>query len=570
MAVAFDAVASSTGTSATTPSTTPWLTWTHTAGTGGGTVIVGLAWGSTSFPPTITSITYGGNAMTLLGSIATNNTSTNGGVLLYGITGQASGANTVLVKTSADPTNVMIGNSVSFTGAASFGTAVTAFGNGASASVTVNGTASGNVVAGVEAHGTNTAVSYTSGTQRFDDEVSAATGASNLSGATIAAGGSVTLTDTIATDAWGAVAVEVQAAADGSPAVPQQARSRFRQRRSPRQLARQMPWALSMDAAGAISGPPIYPLGHPVQARQLPQRGGSTARRAGVYAQLGPPARPPERPVQAQPAVPFLVGRARRLAGAYGGTGPPVRPPRGPVASAARGLPPAGRVSRRAGAYGNLGPPVTPPRGPVTIHRAPPPAGHAASRAGPLGVLGPAVRQPRGPVRIVPAPPPRGRSQSRAGTFTSTVIVSGPPVYPLGHPVRTRPQPPPGGRVVKAAGTYAGTGPPAVPQQQPVSAARRPVPPRGRIAALRGPYSGTGPPARRWSDPARGQPAKPLLTGRTSSRAGTFTAPVVAPGGTVTLTDAATATVTVADQLAQTVTLTDAATASVTVGDFQP
>jgi hypothetical protein len=223
VAVAFDAVGSSTGFATATPSTTPWLTWTHTAGTGGSTVIVGLAWGSTAFPPTITSITYGGAAMTSLGSIAANNSSGNGGVLLYGITGGANGANTVLVKTSANPTDVMVGNSMSFTGASQFGTAVTNSGLSTSATVTVTGTTSGNVVASVECHGTNAAVTYTAGTKQFDDEVDAATGASNLSGGTIAAGGSVTITDTISSDTWGCIGVEVQAAVSGVTFVPPRA-----------------------------------------------------------------------------------------------------------------------------------------------------------------------------------------------------------------------------------------------------------------------------------------------------------------------------------------------------------
>jgi hypothetical protein len=102
-------------------------------------------------------------------------------------------------------------------------------------------------------------------------------------------------------------------------------------------------------------------------------------------------------------------------------------------------------------------------------------------------------------------------------------------VYPLGHPVQARRQPLTGGRVVRRAGTYAGTGPPAVPLRQPVSAARRPLPPRGRPQSLRGPYGQTGPPAVRLRHPVRGQPAVPVLTGRAASRSGTYTAPFVPP-----------------------------------------
>lgn len=207
MAVAFDAVGSATGFS----STTTTLSWTHTAGAGGSTVLVALAWGSTSFPPTVSAITYGGNPMTLLGSQSSGGVSGNGGVLLYGLGGQGTGSKTVSFTFSGAATDEAIGNSMTFTGAAGFGTAVTAQGSGTSASVTVSGTTAGNMVAGGECHGTNGTVTWTSGTKRGDDEVSAGSGASNLSCGTNAAGGSVALTATIPSDVWGFVAVEVKA-----------------------------------------------------------------------------------------------------------------------------------------------------------------------------------------------------------------------------------------------------------------------------------------------------------------------------------------------------------------------
>lgn len=315
-------------------------------------------------------------------------------------------------------------------------------------------------------------------------------------------------------------------------------------------------------AAGVTSGPPVYPLGHPVQARQLPQRGGSIIIRTGVFGQTGPPVRNPSAPVKAQPAVPFLKGRISSRSGLFAGTGAAVIPPRKPVASVSRGLPQRGRIIARAGAYGNLGPPLTPPRVPVTIHRALPPAGHAVSHAGTLGVLGPPVRQPHGPVRIVPQPPPRGRILARAGTFTSTVITSGPTVYPWRGPVRTRPQPPPRGRIVKAAGTFSGTGPAVKPPQQPVSAARRPLPSRGRTASLRGPYGQAGPPVVRPRSPVRGQPQKPLLTGRVTRRAGTYTS--VAPPPAVTVNAASAPAVTAQDTSASAVQPRSASSAAVT------
>jgi hypothetical protein len=208
VAVTFDVAASATGFTST--STT--LSWTHTAGAGATAVLVGLAWGATSFPPTVNGITYGGNTMTLLKTQATNNVSSNGGVLLYGLTGQATGNNTVSFTFNAAASNIAIGNSMTFIGATSIGTAAANFGSSASETVNVTGTTSGNLVAAVEAHGTNGTITWTTGTQRFDDEVSAASGASNLSGGTLAAGGTVTPAVTIPSDTWGMIGVEVQAA----------------------------------------------------------------------------------------------------------------------------------------------------------------------------------------------------------------------------------------------------------------------------------------------------------------------------------------------------------------------
>ena len=87
-------------------------------------------------------------------------------------------------------------------------------------------------------------------------------------------------------------------------------------------------------AAAGASGPPLYPLGRPVQARQLPQQGGRVTRRAGTYAGLGPPVTPPHGPVQARQPLPPR-GRTAGRAGARAGLGPPLKAPAGP----ARGQP---------------------------------------------------------------------------------------------------------------------------------------------------------------------------------------------------------------------------------------
>lgn len=187
--------------------------------------------------------------------------------------------------------------------------------------------------------------------------------------------------------------------------------------------------------------------------------------------------------------------------------------------------------------------------GPVRAAR--PPAarasGHTATRAGPLGQAGPPVRRWVAPIQAHQLPRRGGRAAGRDGTFTSAAPTSGAPIYPLGHPVRTRPQPPPRGRIARAAGTYAGTGPPAIPLRQPVGLFRRQPPPpaRGRTASQRGLYGQAGAPAIPLRRPVRGQPATPLLTGRTASRMGQlFTVPFSA--GALTASDTAVATLTAA------------------------
>ena len=221
MAVAFDAVGSSTGFSSTTAS----LSWTHTAGAGGSAVLVAIAWGSTSFPPTVNTITYGGTTMTALpsGGQASGGAGSNGGILLYGLTGQASGGNTVQITMSAAPGNEMVANSISFTGAANFAAPVKNSGSSTSATATCTGVQATSVVCGAECHGTNGTVTWTAGTKRADDEVSAGSGASNLSIGTSTGSGSVATTATIPNDVWGMISVEVLAASTAPAVRPAQA-----------------------------------------------------------------------------------------------------------------------------------------------------------------------------------------------------------------------------------------------------------------------------------------------------------------------------------------------------------
>jgi hypothetical protein len=350
---------------------------------------------------------------------------------------------------------------------------------------------------------------------------------------------------------------------------------------------RQQQFPAAPVTAAPQAGPPVYPLGHPVRARQLPAAGGRAASRDGTYAQAGPAVRPLPGPVRARVPQPVRGGQADSRQGVFAGAGPALRALASAVAGKLRGLPPRGRAASRAGTYAQAGPPVTPPHGPVQARRLPQRGGTADGRAGtltsaapqsgppvyPLGHpvqarrlpqrggstssrdgtyagLGPPVKAPDGPVRAQPGPQRGGRTVGRAGTYTAVVTGSGPPVYPLGHPVAARRLPAQGGRVIRRAGTYAQAGPPVKPASGPIGIWRRQPPPpaRGRTASLRGVQGVTGPPVRPLGHALRAQPQKPLLTGRTASRAGiaTFIPPPPFTVGALTAADTASGVLTAA------------------------
>ena len=302
-----------------------------------------------------------------------------------------------------------------------------------------------------------------------------------------------------------------------------------------------------------VSGPPVYPLGHPVQARQLPAQGGKAAQRKGLFAQSGPAVRPLKGPVKGQPqAVPFLTGRAAGRKGTFAQAGPPVRALSKPVQAAKLPLRP-GTATSRSGVLSVSGPPVRQWDGPVRGQpQFPFLTGRTSSRAGRYGQAGPLVRQWHGPVQGQPQVPLlKGRVTSRAGTFAQ----SGPPVRPMTGPVQSRQLPQHGGNTASRAGTF--TAPPPVigapsvpanpgqtwrrqfqhkqiafPPPPPPPAATfyplgRPVQARqlplqgGRVANRDGVYGQAGPPVRQWNGPVRAQPQfVPFIPGRTASRDG--------------------------------------------------
>jgi len=273
------------------------------------------------------------------------------------------------------------------------------------------------------------------------------------------------------------------------------------------------------------SGPPVYPLGHPVQARQFPVRGGSVSSRDGTYAGAGPVVRQLRGPVKAQPAGPSLPGRADSRAGTYAQPGPVVRALALAVTARLRTLPPRGRTASRNGIFAQAGPPLRSADGPVRAQSAAQRGGRTASRTGTFSALAPQAGPPvyplGHPVQARRLPVRGGSTSSRDGTYAQP----GPAVKPLAGPVRAQPGPRRGGSTTSRDGTFTlvilGAGAPIYPLGHPVQARR--LPQRGGAATSRdGTFAGSGPPVRPANGPVQARQPLPLH-GRATGRAGTFT-----------------------------------------------
>lgn len=214
MAVAYDAVGPSGG--AGQASTTASITWSHasvgTSGLAGVVAVAQDASTTTNAAYTLTA-TWGGSSMTSLGRVASANTTTYGYIQLFGLISPPTGTQTVTVTCSGTPPH-LIGGSISFTGAGSFGTAVTAFGTSTSASVTVTGTSTTNMYVAGFCGGQSLGTTPTSPlTKRWLKNVSTVNGAGNgASGTAPGTAAAQALAWPLTSNAWGAVGVEVQAA----------------------------------------------------------------------------------------------------------------------------------------------------------------------------------------------------------------------------------------------------------------------------------------------------------------------------------------------------------------------
>ena len=223
MAVAFDAVgpsAAGAGNAGTSP-----LTWTHTCGASATALYVGVGVGvgvpGTDSHLTITA-TYNGVAMTALSagqsSGFTGITGNSGMVKVFVLTSPPTGsAYTVSVAVtpgSGNTLNSIAGGSISVTGSATTGTPVQGFAqNVGSGSIGVTGTTSGNLCLAYVADGTG-GEAWTAGTQRFRIDNSTSSAAGAVTGATLAAaGGTTTMSWTMTSDYYGAIAFEAQSGA---------------------------------------------------------------------------------------------------------------------------------------------------------------------------------------------------------------------------------------------------------------------------------------------------------------------------------------------------------------------
>lgn len=204
MAVAYDATGAG-GSSTSSP-----ITWSHTCTGSNGAVVVVASVKSSAGTASFGAVTYGGTTMTQLATIGMNNAPGTGLVGVYGLLTPATGAQTVSVAASASIINSILGNSMSFTGVGSFGTAVTAFNSTANPSMSATA-ASTDMIAQVFGAGSNTAATAYNQTQKWNVTGGTANGA--VAGIATGTGSSLTFSETLTAASWGGIAVPVVAVA---------------------------------------------------------------------------------------------------------------------------------------------------------------------------------------------------------------------------------------------------------------------------------------------------------------------------------------------------------------------
>jgi len=173
-------------------------TWTHSAASGAYAVVGVVVNGGV----TVSGVTYGGTSMAMLGNVPLNNIASNGSVYLYGLSNVSSGSKSIVVTPAS--ACALMGNSVSYTGVTSVGTAQTTFGTGTSMSQSTTGGGSGAMTVQMFGSLATAAATAYSGTQR-----------SNVYNSSVAAEyvigdsgtANKTFTATATSGAWGGAAV---------------------------------------------------------------------------------------------------------------------------------------------------------------------------------------------------------------------------------------------------------------------------------------------------------------------------------------------------------------------------
>lgn len=233
MVAAYDAVGPSATCQVSTVKTA--FTWTHTpVGTPTNIIVcltVGLSGAATGALGSFASVSYGGQAMSLLGSSASGN-STWGGIFFYGLSsGISAGPQTVSVGAYTSPGtstfNQTIGASVSFTAGAGFGTFQSANGSSTALSLAIPGTVTGGLCFTGFCSGTGIGTVTSPSVERLkQNHDNSSTG--NMAGATnTSLSGSTTLSYPSTADFWSAVGIEILPSGAGPASIlPQQAKHR--------------------------------------------------------------------------------------------------------------------------------------------------------------------------------------------------------------------------------------------------------------------------------------------------------------------------------------------------------
>lgn len=205
--VAFDAVGPSA--SGTSSSTTP-LTWAHVNGGSATAILIGVTT-HTGTTNAVTSVTYGGQACSLLAFIASGATNA-GGIALYYLNSPPTGSNTVSVAFTG--AGLTIGGSISVTASGGIGSVFTA--NPAtvtSASVSVTNTTTGGMIVTVACEGSGGTFAGTNSVTKqwglIGDNTSAADNAVGGTVPSTGGGASQTVGFSGASDDWGLIAVEL-------------------------------------------------------------------------------------------------------------------------------------------------------------------------------------------------------------------------------------------------------------------------------------------------------------------------------------------------------------------------